>query len=329
MHRSELGTGKFHPEPDVQDFPAGATRASGKATSGFARPLVRAFFLLFYNTNFLINVKLSLMVLLPLLVAERVVGAGGTEQLLQQVAVAIYLSLLYAVVYVVNDLIDYRKDLDQHTFKVSLLTHTGSRHSATLFGLWLSATLGALTASSPRLGMLFLAYTLLLIAVAAVHSCFPRLKPVTIFIERYGCFLAPPFFICSMMPTVMTNGFLLSIMLVYPVLRDAAYRGYLETKLAWDRAHPSVDPLPVRVLLRSASGSSATLSACIILPYPGTSADSSQRAASCSSPAGGHGLISGPCADCRTLCRTGSCQTIRPIRGPVSRLPANCSSPLP
>jgi hypothetical protein len=195
--------------------------------------VAQAYLALFYNTNFLLNLSLSLTVLLPLFLAERISGTADSGQITQQVAVAVYSSFLYAIVYVQNDLIDYQKDAEHSPFKVSLLTRTGSRRNATWFIAWLTATLLASEWLWPTLGPSFVGYALLLLAVGTVHSYCSRAKPVTLFIERALRFLAPPFLIYEMSPNFVTATFLLSATVIYPLVMDSDYLLYLKTKCEW------------------------------------------------------------------------------------------------
>lgn len=196
-------------------------------------PSARAYFILFYNTNFPINVALSLTVLLPLLIAEIVQGSVGRAQLVEQILATMYLSLLYAIAYVTNDVVDFRDDTRRQVYKASLISRTGSRSAGLLFLAWVLGTLVVVEVALPRLGRPLCCYGALILVIAAVHSYWRRAKRVTVFMQRAARFVAPAGFCYIVKADFLTARFLLSCVIMFPVMMDGAYVGYLKAKGGW------------------------------------------------------------------------------------------------
>jgi hypothetical protein len=193
----------------------------------------RTYFNAFYNTNFPINCIISLSLLLPLLIVESLSNHFGVEELASQLSIAIYSAFLYGVVYAINDLADYTQDLERKIFKSSLLSRTGSRLRVVSFLLWVLLTLLIVSIEFPKAGRLF-CYSLILLGLLAVlHSYWPKVKPVTLFLERGVRYTVPPLFLYLIWPRALTAGFLLSSVLIYPIVMDAPYLDYLKLKRGW------------------------------------------------------------------------------------------------
>jgi hypothetical protein len=197
------------------------------------KTLIDTYFLLFYNTNFALNVSLSLSLLLPFLILESANAQLSLLKLICQVAITAYAALLYEIVYSINDLVDYESDVRRDVFKSSLLSRTGSRPKVSLYLIWVIATLIFSCIEFPSAGKSFCYYAGILLLLTAVHTYWAYAKPVTLFLERGARFLAPPIIIYILWPNKLTTVFLLCNLLVYPIVMDKDYLYYLRVKRNW------------------------------------------------------------------------------------------------
>ena len=78
----------------------------------------------FYNTNYVLNVGILLVLLLPLLFVGIANNTIGNSSIAGSLFIIALYSIFYNVTYITNDIIDYRKDTAQKTYKVSLFSET-------------------------------------------------------------------------------------------------------------------------------------------------------------------------------------------------------------
>jgi hypothetical protein len=188
---------------------------------------------IFYSTNSVLNFTLSLTLIVPLQVAEMIGDVGSWRLLLSQLGIALFLTYLYSVIYVVNDFVDFQSDLDNAVEKRTLMARHRSYLASLPFLILVVIAIILAFLVSPRLAPYYLAYLGGLMVLAWVHSNWPVVKPLTFFMERASRFLAPAFFIYfDTKTTIYTLTFLLACCLTYPIVLHRQYHHYLEVKRA-------------------------------------------------------------------------------------------------
>lgn len=195
------------------------------------RGLFAAYFFAFYSTNFLLNILTALTMLIPFEVAELVTNPGSRSLLWTQDLVAVALTYLYSIVYVVNDVVDFRSDMENSVVKATLVSRQRSLKVIVIFLALVCGLLVALAIASPRLWFAFAIYATSLAILAIFHSVYPFAKPVTFFLERTARYVAPAFFIYNWFkPEKLTLIFLLSSVVAYPIMTHREYANYLIVK---------------------------------------------------------------------------------------------------
>jgi len=151
--------------------------------------------------------------------------------LIKTILVVVLANFFYNIIYIVNDLIDYREDLKEKTYKMSAISHYGMVNYVYGYAAVCVALLLVLR-SSDFLGEvgIYFSYLLILTATAVIHSKFSGLKPVTIFAERWFRALFPVFLLNTVFASRTLNDFFILILFLFPVIMHKAYSGYLEKK---------------------------------------------------------------------------------------------------
>ncbi len=190
-----------------------------------------AYLFVFYSTNFLLNLLNALTMLVPLLAAEHFRDVGSWRELAAQFCISILLTYQYSIIYVVNDIVDFRSDVDNKVAKPTLVARHKSRLVSLIFLIFVAFSLIAGSRSFLKLGQNDFNYFSYLVVLSLVHSYWLNAKPLTFFLERGSRFLAAPFFIFYVVKSsTLTLIFLLSSIVIYPIVMHREYIDYLEVK---------------------------------------------------------------------------------------------------
>jgi hypothetical protein len=204
--------------------------ASGSKHSALVR-LFDLYLYVFYSTNSVLNFTLTLTLLIPFQVAEMIGNAASWRLLLSQLGIALFLTYLYSVIYVVNDFVDFQSDLDNAVEKRTLMARHQSHLACLPFLFLVAIAVTIVFVVSSKLAPFYLLYLVGLMILSWVHSNWPVVKPLTFFIERASRFLAPAFFIYFDSNTsIYTLTFLLACCVAYPIVLHRQYHHYLAVK---------------------------------------------------------------------------------------------------
>jgi hypothetical protein len=202
-------------------------------TGGRAGSLARkAYFAVAYNTMFPVNAKVALGSVTPYLAVLWAAHQLSWATLIPAVVITAVSAYFYGLIYIVNDLIDRRKDQRLSIPKLNARHVLGEGYLAKLAAGYVLVT-ALCSLAWPRLGWPLTGYGVALMALSAVHSYAGKWKALTIFVERWAKFCSPLALLAVATAAPQAVAALVAAMLVYPLgfTLDYAYQGYLRDRL--------------------------------------------------------------------------------------------------
>lgn len=196
------------------------------------RLLRNAYLILFYNTDFALNVSAGMSWFIPFFLWLIYTEQLSPEFLFPSITFVFVSSFLYVTVYVINDVIDYRKDIGNQVYKASALSMLSLRKYYLLYISYLVIFFGVMAVSFPKWIAPVSVVIVALAPLSLIHSTIAKVKPVTIFLERAVRHIGPVWALAfaSNFSVPSINQFLLAVCLFYPILTSPSFSFYLIEK---------------------------------------------------------------------------------------------------
>lgn len=196
------------------------------------RLLRNAYLILFYNTDFALNVSAGMSWFIAFFLWLIYNKQLSPELLLLSISYVFVASFLYITVYVINDIIDYRKDVQNQIYKASALSILGLRKYYLLYISCLIIFFGVVAVYFPKWIAPVSVASIALALLSLIHSTIAKVKPVTIFLERAVRHIGPVWALAfaSNFSVPSINQFLLAVCLFYPILTSPSFSFYLIEK---------------------------------------------------------------------------------------------------
>lgn len=194
--------------------------------------LRKLYFAIGYNTTFPVNAMLALGSMSPYVVYLAWHGTLTWASYVAAFGITLISAYFYNLIYIVNDVIDRRKDERLNIPKQTARHVLGEHYLGWLVAAYAAVILIAGLAW-PHLALPLAAYGLVLMAISVVHSHAGKYKTLTIFVERWAKFCAPFFLVYAAVGGAPVRIMLIGAMAVYPLgfTLDYAYAGYLRDRL--------------------------------------------------------------------------------------------------
>ena len=194
--------------------------------------IVKLYFGTAYNTTVGVNILMMLGVISPVIVLTALCERNSLTEVISLTALTIVTTYWYMIIYLVNDSLDYEKDVKLGIPKQtaqSVLGSSGIPLVLITFGLVLA---GAVLAW-PKLAMLAPAYCIFLIGLSAAHTLSHRAKIYTIFIERWCKHIMPLMIGAAATSESMLVAATAAVIVGYPAMfmTDYTLQGYLRDRL--------------------------------------------------------------------------------------------------
>lgn len=194
----------------------------------------KVYFLLFYNTNFVINFIFYIKTTAPLLLILAVYQPIFHLWFLVNYFLFWFLaSYFYLVVYLLNDVLDFKKDKVNVVYKNNVFVNIPSltiSHYLICF-LFVNFFLLFVVYCIGQFYLILSAiYLFSLIVIAYIHTKCSKIKFLSIFLERCWRYIFPIFLFLVYLGTGFQI-YLVLMMLLFPVFIHNSYVRYLEYKL--------------------------------------------------------------------------------------------------
>jgi hypothetical protein len=194
----------------------------------------KAYLIMFYNTNFLLNVSILLTLLLPLFFIKIIRNDLDDRFIASSLFVIFSYAFFYNVIYIINDIIDQKKDRAQKNYKLNIFSESDvDKKSYFLSYLACVSFLLLMTYEFYHASFLIsLGYFCILAFVSVIHSNFQKVKIVTLYVERWMRLCLPFLAIRSL--THDSLNYFLTVCLFAPIMINGGYRHYVTKKLKLD-----------------------------------------------------------------------------------------------
>jgi|GEM_PF-911578 len=200
--------------------------------SGIVRQVQKIYLYVFYNTNFILNIialtSLSIPLFLTIFLQKEFFLVFNSTMYL-----FIITTFLYNIVYISNDLLDYRKDKENKTYKFSVFSKIDLNpfvYSILYIGfLW-----GMIYIYSNIFRGtidIFILYSGLLFFISIIHSKIKKLKIITLFIERFLRLVIPFYILSLFIENMYIEEYFKFVLISFPLIIDSSYRRYIKSKL--------------------------------------------------------------------------------------------------
>lgn len=197
----------------------------------FINVILKLYFYIFYNTNFIINFIISLNILLPFLLFMIFINSYKSAYLVYALAISFINSFLYIIVYVINDIVDYAKDKQLKIYKVSVLSLFNFRNYMLIYFLYLALLFTYLIQFNQQVILISVIYIIILIIVSTAHSKNLSSKIFTIFILRFLRFVLPGILFYTFTQEIIMLYFILISIFVFPIYLHKNLQEYILLKL--------------------------------------------------------------------------------------------------
>ena len=196
------------------------------------RWLRRAFFSACYNTTFIANALFAAGSTTPFLLYAGFHGTLGPLLVIKALAVVLLTTYAYSLIYIVNDIIDRRKDERLEIPKQTARQVLGERYLWWL-ALGYAAAVAVVFALWRQAGIPWLAYSAGLVVLSLAHSTARRLRLLTIVVERWAKLCSPLIALCVAGVRPGATTMLAGAVIAFPLgfMSDYALKGYLEERL--------------------------------------------------------------------------------------------------
>ncbi len=208
------------------------TLSFAETNNRFAAFFRRGYFAVAYNTTFPVNLMLALGSMSPYLVILMLQGETRLRAYIAPVVITLISAYFYNIIYIVNDIIDRRKDSLLKIPKQTARHVLGNGYLYYLAASYLVLMIG-ISLIWHRLFLSLLGYSVLLAVLSAMHSHAGRGKVITVFIERFAKFCSPFAFMLLALHKPELQMMLVGSLCAYPLgfTFDYAYKGYLRDRL--------------------------------------------------------------------------------------------------
>lgn len=199
---------------------------------GIFRQIQKIYLYVFYNTNFILNIVALISLSIPLFLTIFL-----QKELFLVFNSTIYLftitTFLYNIVYISNDLLDYRKDKENETYKFSVFSKLDLNpfiYSIVYIG-FLCSMIYIYSNIFRGSIIIFILYSSLLFFISIIHSKIKKLKIITLFIERFLRLVIPFYILSLFIENLYIEEYLKFLLISFPLIIDSSYRRYIKSKL--------------------------------------------------------------------------------------------------
>lgn len=189
------------------------------------------YLLVFYNTNFIINCVYLGFYVLPILITLEINNSINLFIILNTTCALLFTSYVYLITYQLNDIIEERTDNIKLTYKNSFMSN---HREAILFQKVIYIILILLiiffsfyVLHKPHVVLFIFGFVI----ISVIHSRFPFVKPLTIFLERL---LQLSLFIYFLNYSFLSPSIYV-LFLCYPLISHSRYTMYLSHKRSIDK----------------------------------------------------------------------------------------------
>jgi hypothetical protein len=200
--------------------------------SGIVGQVQKIYLYVFYNTNFILNIvaltSLSTPLFLTIFLQKELFLVFNSTMYL-----FIITTFLYNIVYISNDLFDYRKDKENKTYKFSVFSKMDLNpflYSILYIGFLWSIIYIYSNIFIGSINILIL-YSSLLFFISIIHSKIKKLKIITLFIERFLRLVIPFYILSLFIENIYIDEYFKFVLIFFPLIIDSSYRRYIKSKL--------------------------------------------------------------------------------------------------
>lgn len=194
-----------------------------------------SYYVIFYNSNFLLNFNSYLSFLIPFIVYSKYISklTKITFDISLIYFIIICLCFFYTVVYIINDWKDYNQDKKNNNCKRSAISKNIISSASKYFRIYMLEMMIIVLVILLRIkgfSIPFIIYFFSLGILGVLHTFFREIKFLTWVILRFIRICGLGFFIYLVYPSVYTDYFLVTLMIITPIWINRPYTTYLRNK---------------------------------------------------------------------------------------------------